>query len=194
VCFSPASPVSHKRDFTKEHPFLISSTPAWSLYMDAQQHVQRQLLIDGYISNMFGSQAAEDYYVSLLRRESRLVNWYTRPAGSLVIFFAAPPYGLGTNHWAIDCATKNTGPVIPQQIWAPRNQSDAHRYVHNEQLHPPIFFVHRNYGNLGLPLIEAAAGNCMSLRDAEQIAPVGSSAHAQIRINVSRISAFMFRI
>jgi hypothetical protein len=155
--------------------------------MDAQQHVQLDLFIDGYIAKMFGPQAAEGYHVQLLSRESRLVDSYTRPSGSLVIFFAAPPHGLGTNlhDWAIDYATKDTGLVIPQQIWAPRNQSDAQRYVHHERLRPPIFFVHRDYGNLGLPLIEAAAGNCMSLRDAEQTAPIGPSAHAQIRINVS---------
>jgi hypothetical protein len=155
--------------------------------VDAQQHIQPQLWVDGYIAYMFGPQAAEGYHVSLLGRQPSLINWYTRVSWSLKIFYAAPPNGPGSNQydWAIDYAINNTGLVIPQQIWAPRNQSDAQRYVHHEQLHPPIFFVHKTGGNLGLPLIEAAAGNCMSLRGADQIAPVGSGAHAQIRINVS---------
>ncbi|KAI0247755.1 hypothetical protein BJV78DRAFT_897257 [Lactifluus subvellereus] len=148
------------------------------------EHVQLQLLIDGYIAHMFGPKDAEGYHVSLLGRESRLINWYTRVSPSLKIFFAAPPHGLDTNQydWAIDYAISHAGLVIPQQIWAPRNQSDAQRYVHHEQLRPPIFFV-RKSGNLGLPLIEAAAGSCMSLRGADQTAPVGPGAHAQIRIN-----------
>ncbi|KAH9954548.1 hypothetical protein BC827DRAFT_1143511 [Russula dissimulans] len=75
------------------------------------------------------------------------------------------------------------GPVIPQQIWAPRKPSDAQRYVYHEQLHPPIFFVHKDGEGLGLPLTDAAAGNCMHLRGAEQAARVGTTTHAQIRIN-----------
>ena len=105
-------------------------------------------------------------------------------------FFVAPPPVQEPNQeaWAIDFAIKNTGRVIPQPIWAPRNQSDAQRYVRHEQLRrPPILFVLKNGGGLGLPLKAAAAGNCMCLQGAEQVASVGPSSHAQIRINVSSI-------
>ncbi|KAI0255610.1 hypothetical protein BJV78DRAFT_687969 [Lactifluus subvellereus] len=153
--------------------------------MDTQQHIQLHLLIDGYIAHMFSPRAAEIYHVSLLGRESRLINWYTRVSPSLEKAFFAAPHRLGSNQndWAIDYAINDTGPVIPQPIWAPRHGLDAQRYVHHEQLCPPIFFVHKNCRDLGLPLIEAAAGNCMSLRGADQIAPVGSGHHIQLRIN-----------
>jgi len=153
--------------------------------VDSQHH---DLLIDGYLSHMFGPRDAETYHVSLLgRRSSQLIQWHiTLPEG---IFVAAPPAGQESNQdWAIDYAIKDAGVVIPQQIWAPRNQSDAQRYVRHEQLRPPIFFVLRDGESLGLPLRDAAAGNCMGLRGAsEQVASVGRSSHAQIRINVSSI-------
>jgi hypothetical protein len=157
--------------------------------MDNQRHAQQQLLIDGYLAHMFGALAAERYHVSLLKRESQHINWQTKVSGSLVFFFApAPRDGLGPDrgYWIIDYVTKDTGPVIPQQIWAPQNSSDAlRRYVEHEQMCPPIFLVHRDSVDLGFPLTDAAAGNCMSLRGADQTAPVGSGVHAQIRINVS---------
>ncbi|KAI0287075.1 hypothetical protein BC826DRAFT_889085, partial [Russula brevipes] len=84
---------------------------------------------------------------------------------------------------AIDYVVRDTGSVIPQQIWHPRKLSDTQRYVHHEQLRPPIFFVHRSGADLGIPLTEAAAGNCMHLRGADQVASVGTSTHTQIRIN-----------
>jgi hypothetical protein len=149
---------------------------------------QPGLWVDGYLAHMFGPQAAEEYHASLLRRESRHINWQTQRSGFSLFFFAAAPATDGpgpVQQWIIDYLRKDTGLVIPQQIWAPRNRSDARRYVDNEQLHPPIFLVHSNSGDLGFPLTDVAAGNCMSLRDANQTAPVGPGVHAQIRINVS---------
>jgi hypothetical protein len=157
--------------------------------MDNQHHAQ-QLWVDGYIAHMFGPQDAEGYHASLLRRELRYINWQIRESKSLLSFFATAP-GTGgpgpVQHWIIDHLHKDTGLVIPQQIWVPQNRSDARRYVENEQLHPPIFFVHSNLGHLGFPLTDVAAGNCVSLRDADQTAPVGPGvyAHILVRINVS---------
>ena len=161
--------------------------------MDPQQNIQRDLLIDGYISHMFSPRDAETYHSSLLRREPQHIQSFIVPQ-SPGVFFAAPPPGLESDQqgWAIDYVTKDTGMVIPQQIWAPRKLSDAQRYVHHEQLRPPIFFVHRDDRGLGLSLIEAAAGNCMCLRGAEQPAGIGLSTHTQIRINVSYILTFMW--
>ncbi|KAH9971267.1 hypothetical protein BJV74DRAFT_783725, partial [Russula compacta] len=134
---------------------------------------------------MFGPQGAEAYHASLLKRESRLIRWYINVSGFPDVFFAAPPPALDSDQhdWVIDYATRDVGPVIPQQIWVPRKQSDAQRFVHHEQLRAPIFFIDKNGESLGLPLIAAAAGDCMRLRGADQAAPVGSSNHAQIRIN-----------
>jgi hypothetical protein len=166
--------------------------------MDAQQNFEPDLLIDGYVSRMFGPEDAEKYHASLLGRELRQIQWYTILPEFPGIFFATPPgppsIESGQQGWAIDCVIKDTGLVIPQQIWAPRKTADAQRYVHNEQLHPPIFFVHKDGRSLGLPLMQASGGNCMSLRGADQPAGLGSSrTHAQIRIKVSYISAFVAR-
>ena len=161
--------------------------------MDTQQNFEPDLLIDGYISRTFRPRDAEAYHASLLRREPQHIQWYTILPEFPGIFFATPPAGTEPDQqgWAIDYVIKDTGLVIPQQIWAPRKAADAQRYVH--ELRPPIFFVHRDGRSLGLPLMEASGGNCMSLRGADQLAGLGQSAHAQIRINVSYISAFVAR-
>jgi hypothetical protein len=161
--------------------------------MNPQQDIRRQLLIDGYIAHMFDPRGAEQYHVVLLRREPRFIQWYTSDTGPPDIFFASPPPGQDTNQhdWAIDYVVRDTGSVIPQQIWHPRKPADAQRYVYHEQLRPPIFFVHRNGADLGIPLTEAAAGNCMHLRGADQVASIGTSTHTQIRINVSPIRTLL---
>ncbi|KAH8982083.1 hypothetical protein EDB92DRAFT_136210 [Lactarius akahatsu] len=143
-------------------------------------HAQH-LLIDGYIASTFGPQPAEAYHCTLLRREPRFLQPENLP-GYPGTFFAVPPHRPDLNPhqpqtlWAIDQAVRNQGTVIRQQIWVPRNQ---HGF-----LCPPIFFFHRN-GGLGLPLNQAAGGNCMSLQGASQPAPLGDtcSTHAEIRIN-----------
>jgi hypothetical protein len=149
---------------------------------------QPQLLVDGYIAQMFGPGIAEWYHASLLKRGTRDINWHTEESGSLLFFFAAVPGANGpgpVHRWVIDLKLKYTGLVIRQQIWMPQNRTEVTRYVIQEQLHPPIFLVHRYSRDLGLPLTEVAAGNCMSLHGADQTAPVGPGYHAQIRINVS---------
>jgi hypothetical protein len=144
---------------------------------------QRQLWVDGYIAHTFGPQAAEWYHAYLLRRESRHINWNAATLGPLLAFCAAPPYGSG-QAWTIDYLARDTGlvPVIPQQIWTP--QTWPH---HAAELHRPIFFVHWNCGDIGLPLIKAAAGDCMSLYGAEKTAPIGPSLSVRIHIGVSEI-------
>ena len=164
--------------------------------MDPQQNVQRDLLTDGYFAQMFGPQVAEEYHTFLLKREPGQIG-QIQPQTDVTgtgAFFAPPPPGSqarasGQHGWVIDHAVRDTSLVIRQKIWAPKNPSDKKRRVDHasEGLHPPIFFVHKNGRDLGLPLIEAAGGDCMRLRDADQVAPVGSSVHAEIRINVSSI-------
>jgi hypothetical protein len=121
---------------------------------------------------MFGPQVAQEYHASLRRELGQIqLQADSDVAGS----------------WVIDYAVIDRGQVIRQKIWAPKKSSDKRRWVDHEQLHPPIFFIHENGQDLGLPLTDAAGGNCMCLRGAEETAPVGSGAHAQIRINVSSI-------
>jgi hypothetical protein len=147
---------------------------------------RRDLLVDGYTAttSRFNPQEAEAYHVSLLKRERRLFQWHIDDTGA---FYAAPPLELVTDQddWVVDHAVRDAGPVIPQKIWAPKKLSDKARRVDNETLNPPIFFIHENGRDLGLPLIDAAEGEPIYLQDAQEEARVGESAHAQIRINVS---------
>jgi hypothetical protein len=128
---------------------------------------ERELCIDGYIAQMFGPQVAQEYHVSLLKRESGQIQVQADVAGTDA-FLATPPPGTrsGQHGWVIDYAVIERGPVIPQKIWAPKKFSDMLRWVDHEQLHPPIFFIHENGQDLGLPLKDAAGGNCMCLRGA----------------------------
>jgi hypothetical protein len=163
-----------------------------------QQIVQEEvstpsLLVDSYSAHMFGPRNSEAYQVSLLKKsESGEIQWHFSDTG---VFWAPPPAGLAPDqhYWAIDLAVRETGPVIRQKIWVPKKYSDKVRRVDHEQLHPPIFFTHKNGEDLGLPLTQAAGGSCMCLRGAEEAAPVGPSSHAQIRINVSSISTLIVR-
>ncbi|KAF8490137.1 hypothetical protein F5888DRAFT_1742467 [Russula emetica] len=154
--------------------------------MEQQQNVQGDLCIDGYIAQTFDPRVAREYHVSLLKREPGEIQLQADVAGTGA-FLATPPPGptSGQHSWVIDYAVRNIGPVIRQMIWTPKKSSDKLRWVGHEQLHPPIFFIHKNGRDLGLPLTEAAGGDCMRLRGAEEAAPVGPSAHAQIRINVN---------
>ncbi|KAF8469803.1 hypothetical protein DFH94DRAFT_217584 [Russula ochroleuca] len=145
---------------------------------------QSDLLLDGYtaITSRLDPRDAEDYHVALLKRERILFQWHIDVTGA---FWAPPPAVLASDQhlWLIDYAVRDAGPVIPQKIWTPKKASDKVRRVDHEKLHPPIFFFHDNGRDLGLPLIEAAGTNTISLQGAEEAAPVGQSAHAQIRIN-----------
>jgi hypothetical protein len=153
---------------------------------------QQNVHIDGYIAQMFVPRVARKYHVSVLRREPGDIQ-FQADVGGTGAFLATPPPGPTSGQpepehsWVIDYAVRNMGPVIRQIIWTPKKSSDKVRWVEHEQLHPPIFFMNKNGRDLGLPLKDAAGGDCMCLRGAEEAAPVGSSAHAQIRINVSSI-------
>ena len=143
------------------------------------------LIIDGYIAQTFGPQDAEEYHVSLLRREPGQGQFqaYVADTGEI---FATPTLGStsGQHDWVIDYVVRDLGPVIKQKLWTPKKPSHKLRWVDREQLHPPIFFIHKNSRDLGLRLNDAAAGDCTCLLGAEEAAPVGSMAHAHIRINV----------
>ncbi|KAI0295611.1 hypothetical protein B0F90DRAFT_1670073 [Multifurca ochricompacta] len=154
--------------------------------MNSRQHLhQSTLLIDGYLAQMLGSRAAEAYHALMVGRSAALIQSYTdeRWPGC---FLAAPPYGPDVDPYnpppplVVDIVINEIGTVVKQKVWTPQNPSEVQRYV--RELFPPIFFFKQD-GSLGLSLIHAAAGDCTSLRDASSVAPVGTSAHAQIRIN-----------
>ena len=83
--------------------------------------------------------------------------------------------------WLLDYIVRNIGTVVPQRLWTPSNPADAQRYA-TVPLHMPIFFVMN--GTVGLPLNQAAAGDCAELLNAHQPAPVGDQSTTTIRIAV----------
>jgi hypothetical protein len=74
------------------------------------------------------------------------------------------------------------GTVVPQHLWSPLGQDDWRRYVEQADFHMPVFFINAN-GALGVPLVNAAAGQ-MSLRGADQPAPLGDKTTTKILIGV----------
>jgi hypothetical protein len=135
----------------------------------------------GYIAHSFGCSAAEQYHNRLFRMDSRSIVWSVEPVGNLRALVASSTDYRG-QAWTIDYMAKDTGPVrvIPQGIWVSQSRMD-----HAPELHRPIFFVRRDRGDIGLPLIDAAQGHCESLRDAEETVLVGPGHTTQIHIGVS---------
>ncbi|KAI0259451.1 hypothetical protein BC834DRAFT_974254 [Gloeopeniophorella convolvens] len=167
------------------HPrldFAKHTSPKQQKAMNGQQ-----LLVDGYIANMFGPLDAQGYHSSLLGVDASQLQIHANVAGWENTFLVTPPTPPNVNPrlhlppWVLDYALVTRGTVIPQAIWTPTNQADVQRYV--QQLCLPVFFIDRYSGRPGLPLINAAGGDCGSLRGANDPAPVGPGHKAQIRIN-----------
>ena len=86
--------------------------------------------------------------------------------------------------WLLDYIARDVGTVVPQSLWSPPTTTDAQRYS-IASLNMPIFFIQRDRTTLGLPLNQAATGNCSAILNAHQTAPVGDCHTAVIRIMVS---------
>jgi len=147
------------------------------------------LFIDGYIAQTFGPRGAAPYFTRLLGLEAQILRPIVSQAWPHAFFITSPvipnvPPSLSINGkpaWLLDYSTRQVGTVVPQRIWSPGYSPDSQRYVHPLKL--PIFFVHKDRVNLGLPLLKAAAGNCETLLDAKAAAPVGNPSTMYIRIN-----------
>jgi len=146
------------------------------------------LHIDGNIAQMFKPQGAAMYFSRLLQADPHTLRAITTPQWPSAFFILSPPVSRarhftviqGHPAWLLDYAIKHGGTVVPQRIWAPQN--DTQRHV---PLNMPIFFVHNDKVNLGLPVVTAATRDCMTLYGAGTPAPVGDCSTTFIRINVS---------
>ncbi|KAI0255572.1 hypothetical protein BJV78DRAFT_1279317 [Lactifluus subvellereus] len=149
------------------------------------------LCVDGNIAQTFGPERATQYFARLLRVDLRSL----RPTGSQEwphAFFItspavknSPPSVLIDRQpaWLLDYAIRDVGTVVPQHIWSVHHPSDGGRYYKNVPLNMPIFFVHNDRVTLGLPLLRAAAGDCMTLLGVGAAPPVGDCSTTSIRIN-----------
>ena len=151
------------------------------------------LCIDGNIAQTFGPERATRYFARLLRVDPRTLR-PTRPQARPHAFFITspavkntPPSALidGQPAWLLDYAIRDVGTVVPQHIWSVHHPSDDQRHYKNVPLNMPIFFVHNDRVTLGLPLLRAAAGDCMTLLGVGAAPLVGDCSTTYIRINVS---------
>jgi hypothetical protein len=150
------------------------------------------LRIDGHIAQTFGPETAGQYFARLLRVDSQLLQPVETQEWPDAFFITspevqnAPPSAqiAGQPAWLLDYAIQQVGTVVPQRIWSAQHPADAQRYG-NVPLNMPIFFVHGDRVNLGLPQPTAAGGVGSMLLGADAIAPLGDCTTTYIRINVS---------
>ena len=172
-------------------PPFRSENVACFLYLQA-------LLIDGYISQTFGSRAAENYFLNLLRTSSipPLTTFKLSNASNGGYFFfvhSVPPHvpsqfpnppGL----WILDRGIMDGGTVVPQTMWSSHSASDSDRRQQVElgKLQMPVFFEDKDQA-LGFSLEASIDGQCHVLRHANDPAPLGhiATTYTHIRIFVS---------
>ena len=86
--------------------------------------------------------------------------------------------------WLLDHMLRDVGTVVLQRLWTPAATTRAQRYG-TASLKMPIFFLQRDGTTLGLPLNQAASGDCSALLNPRLPAPVGFFSTTFIRILVS---------
>lgn len=150
------------------------------------------LYTHSYIARTLEPRDAAQYFTRLLHVDERSLQPIFSQDWPNAFFItspqvqnAAPAIRVeGRPAWLLDYLLQNYGTVVPQRIWSPGTPSDAQRY-NNVSLNMPIFFVNNDRRTLGLRLVNAAAGDCMSLLNARSTAPVGNCHTTSIRIKVS---------
>ena len=147
------------------------------------------LYTHGYVARMLGTRQAPGYFTQLLHFDERNFQLVVSNGAFLLLHPAVqnahPTTHVGNRHaWLLDYTLRDVGTVVPQRLWSLAATSDAQRYG-TAQLNMPIFFVERDRTTLGLPLNQAASGNCSGLLNARHPAPVGLRHTAFIRIMVS---------
>jgi hypothetical protein len=132
---------------------------------------------------------APGYFTHLLRFDERVFQLDVSNGAFLLLHPAVqnvhPITYIGNRPaWLLDYLLRDVGTVVPQCLWSPTATSDAQRYG-SVPLNMPIFFVHRDRTTLGLPLNQAASGDCSALLNGRLPAPVGCCHTTFIRIMVS---------
>jgi hypothetical protein len=157
--------------------------------------VVQSLLIDGYISQTFQSQAAEQYFLDLLKSSSipsyaTLYNVKRKDYRFFVASASVPPHILALfpnppDRWLLDRGIVERGTVVPQTMWSPLSSIDIRRHIERAELQMPIFFEDKD-GKVGISLGACIDGQCrVLLRDPTGRAPLGKRTTTHIRIVVS---------
>ena len=159
------------------------------------QGESRSLLTDGYIAWSFQIGPATQYFSNVLGTSAvpplKALSFPGREGVFLAVDCAAVPQTLphvsdenGRSFWVLDRKISPGGPVIPQMMPAPLTVSDVRGRADLSDLQFPIFFENAD-GKLGIPLKAAAAGQCGTLRNAQEYAQLGALSTTQICIAVS---------
>ena len=157
--------------------------------------VPQTLLVDGYISQTFGSRAAEQHFLNLLKNTSipLLANsFHIEREEDFFFVHSVPPHILALSlnppdRWLLDRGIMDKGTVVPQTMWSPHSVVDIRQYVENAELQMPIFFEDED-GGLGLSVGAFTDGRSHVLRNANDPAPLGQKTTTHIRIVVSMAS------
>lgn len=141
------------------------------------------LLQDGYIARTFGTKQARDHFKWFLKRDVDSVEIFFD--GATKCFFI-PHNTLGSEHQPIllDHYAHNARLVVYQFYWVPRTDTDFGRYVWKEQLENVVFFGYLPGGGGGLSVTDAAAGNCLHIRNSDAAFSSRGKSSTQIRIVV----------
>lgn len=156
-------------------------------------YVLQTLLIDGYISQTFQSQAAEQYFLDLLKSTSipPYATLYNVEREDYRFFVDSVPPHISalfpnpSNRWLLDRGIVDRGTVVPQKMWSPLSSIDIRRHIETAELQIPVFFEDKD-GSVGISLGACLDGQChVLLRDPTGRAPLGQRTTTHIRIVVS---------
>jgi hypothetical protein len=138
---------------------------------------------------MLGADQAPRYFTHLLSFDERDCQFVVSN-GAFLLLHPAPQnvrpitYPGNRPAWLLDYTLRNVGTVVQQRRWTPSGTADAQRPC-TVPLNLPIFFVQRDRMTLGLPLNQAASGDCSALLNPRLPAPLGQSQTTFIRIMVN---------
>ncbi|KAF8494393.1 hypothetical protein F5888DRAFT_1636100 [Russula emetica] len=144
------------------------------------------LYTHGYIARMLVTMQALGYFIHLLRFDERDFQLVVSNRAFLLLHPALQNVRPVTCiddrlAWHLDYMLRDVGTVVPQRLWSPAAIPDAQRYG-TVPLNMPIFLVQSDRTRLGLPLNQAASGDCSALLNARLPAPVGQCHTTFIRI------------
>ncbi|KAH9051297.1 hypothetical protein EDB83DRAFT_1301143 [Lactarius deliciosus] len=150
------------------------------------------VLVDGFVSQTFKPEDANNYFMLLLRtppsqhflRYYGIVYhqgaWYITRNANLV--GTSPGVPLQTTPLLDYSSSGTQGTILPQRRWSPADEVDVRRHVEGANLQLPIYFVNTN-GSIGFPLPDILRGCDRDLHNANSFATLGGRSTTHIRIN-----------
>ncbi|KAI9441413.1 hypothetical protein H4582DRAFT_2055333 [Lactarius indigo] len=174
-------------------PLLLSFLDPSSYCLLQAMNDVKLLLVAGYISRTFRSQAAEEYFLNLLKNCSiplHTILPYVGREGYFFFLHSVPSHSpvqhsSSPGCWILlDRGITDRGTVVPQRMWFPHSVPDRIRHVVTAQLQMPVFFEGEGR-DLCISLTASTDGRCHNLRNASHPMLLGQKPSTYIRIVVS---------